>query len=51
MFALGLLGLMPITCVGLGVWQVQRLRWKEELIDDLSDKLQRAPLSLPRNVK
>lgn len=51
--ALGMIALafMPITCAGLGFWQVQRLRWKEELIEDVNDKLQRAPITLPRNVK
>lgn len=42
---------MPITCGGLGFWQIQRLKWKEEMIEDIHDKLQRAPIVLPRNVK
>lgn len=46
-----LLALMPWVCTGLGIWQLGRLRWKVELIDDLRDKLQRAPMMLPRNVK
>lgn len=46
-----LLPLMPIVCFGLGIWQVRRLQWKVNLIEDLQDKLQRAPMMLPRNVK
>ena len=46
-----MLAFIPLTCLGLGIWQIRRLRWKEELIEDLADKLQRAPIGLPRNVK
>lgn len=46
-----ILGFMPIVCFGLGTWQVRRLKWKLNLIEDLEDKMQRAPISLPRNVK
>jgi SURF1 family len=45
------LGCMPIVCAGLGTWQIQRLQWKVNLIEDLHDKLSRDPMSLPRNVK
>lgn len=45
-----LLPLMPFVCLGLGIWQVKRLNWKVNLIEDLQDKLQRAPMMLPRNV-
>ncbi|KAF9508249.1 hypothetical protein BS47DRAFT_1350563 [Hydnum rufescens UP504] len=44
------LGCMPIVCAGLGTWQIQRLQWKVNLIEDLHDKLSRDPMSLPRNV-
>ena len=46
-----ILPFVPIVCLGLGVWQLQRLQWKVNLIEDLQDKLQRAPMNLPRNVK
>ncbi|KAF8323278.1 hypothetical protein DL93DRAFT_2050143 [Clavulina sp. PMI_390] len=45
-----ILPFMPVVCLGLGFWQVGRLEWKVALIDDLQDKLQRAPIKLPRNV-
>ena len=45
------LGFMPIVCFGLGTWQMQRLKWKVSLIDDLEDKLARDPMVLPRNIK
>ena len=45
------LGFMPLVCFGLGSWQVTRLWWKESLIEDLEDKLSRAPMHLPKNVK
>ncbi|KAF8329119.1 SURF1 family-domain-containing protein [Cantharellus anzutake] len=41
---------MPIVCFGLGTWQVNRLKWKVSLIDDLEDKLSREPMVLPRNI-
>lgn len=50
-FSMVLLTLMPFVCTGLGIWQVNRLNWKVSLIEDLNDKLQRAPMMLPRNVK
>lgn len=46
-----ILPLVPIVCLGLGSWQLQRLQWKLNLIEDLQDKLQRAAIRLPRNVK
>lgn len=46
-----LLGIMPIFTFALGTWQVERLKWKVNLIDELQEKLQRDPLTLPRRVK
>lgn len=43
-----LLGFMPIFTFALGTWQIQRLKWKVNLIDELSEKLQRLPMNLPR---
>ena len=45
------LGIIPIFTFALGVWQVQRLKWKVNLIDELEEKLQLPPLSLPRRIK
>lgn len=46
-----LIGIMPIFTFSLGVWQLQRLKWKINLIDELEEKLQLQPLSLPPNIK
>jgi hypothetical protein len=46
-----LVGTVPIFCLTLGVWQVQRLKWKIGLIDDLQEKLEQTPLVLPPQVK
>ncbi len=42
---------MPIVTFTLGTWQVERLKWKVNLIDELEQKLQREPMSLPGQVK
>ncbi|KAI0296229.1 SURF1-domain-containing protein [Russula brevipes] len=44
------LGLIPVLTFALGTWQVQRLKWKVDLIDRLSEKLQREPIPLPSKV-
>lgn len=46
-----LLGIMPIFTFALGTWQLQRLKWKINLIDELEEKLQLQPLHLPANIK
>jgi hypothetical protein len=46
-----ILAFMPIFTFGLGVWQIQRLQWKLELIDELENKLKKQPLDLPRNIE
>ncbi|KAF8973648.1 mitochondrial protein required for respiration [Flammula alnicola] len=45
-----LLGIMPIFTFALGTWQLKRLKWKINLIDELEEKLQLPPLSLPPNI-
>lgn len=45
------LGFIPIFTFALGTWQLQRLRWKVNLIDELKEKLEREPITLPRQVK
>ena len=45
------LGTIPVFTFALGTWQVQRLKWKVSLIDELTEKLEREPLSLPNKVK
>ncbi|KAF8898983.1 mitochondrial protein required for respiration [Infundibulicybe gibba] len=45
-----LLGFMPFFTFGLGTWQLQRLQWKIALIDELEEKLELAPLSLPQKI-
>lgn len=42
--------LIPITAFALGTWQVQRLRWKTDLIAKCEDRLVRPPLPLPPRV-
>ena len=46
-----LLGFMPIFTFTLGTWQLQRLQWKVNLIDELQEKLEREPIALPGQVK
>ena len=45
------LGFIPIFTFALGTWQLQRLQWKINLIDELKEKLEREPITLPRLVK
>ena len=45
------LAAMPVGTLDLGFWQMRRLKWKVNLIDELDDKLRREPLRLPRNIK
>ncbi|PCH34001.1 mitochondrial protein [Wolfiporia cocos MD-104 SS10] len=45
-----LVGTIPIFTFALGTWQVDRLKWKVALIDELEEKLQREPLLLPNRV-
>ncbi|KAH9835924.1 SURF1-domain-containing protein [Rhodofomes roseus] len=45
-----LVGFIPIFTFALGTWQVQRLKWKVALIDELEEKLQREPMTLPKRI-
>ncbi len=36
--------------IALGVWQVQRLAWKEAIIADINARISAAPVALPKNV-
>jgi surfeit locus 1 family protein len=46
-----LLGVMPIFTFALGTWQLKRLKWKINLIDELEEKLHSQPLQLPPSIK
>lgn len=41
---------VPITTFGLGLWQVQRKSWKEDLIKQMESKLHLAPQPLPEDL-
>ncbi|KAI0347753.1 mitochondrial protein required for respiration [Trametopsis cervina] len=45
-----LLGIVPIFTFALGTWQVERLKWKINLIDELQEKLSREPMPLPKKI-
>ena len=45
------IGFIPILSFGLGTWQLRRLQWKVALIDELEEKLQLEPLSLPERIE
>lgn len=45
------IGIIPFFTFALGTWQLQRLQWKVALIDELEEKLQLQPLSLPPKIK
>lgn len=46
-----ILGLVPLFTFGLGTWQMKRLHWKENLIEELTAKLRADPLPLPGQVE
>jgi len=48
---MALVGIMPFFTFALGTWQVQRLKWKVNIIDELEEKLRREPLMLPPKIK
>ncbi|XP_012884839.1 PREDICTED: surfeit locus protein 1 [Dipodomys ordii] len=39
--------LIPATAFGLGTWQVQRLKWKLKLIEELEARVMAEPIPLP----
>ncbi|KXN88752.1 Surfeit locus protein 1 [Leucoagaricus sp. SymC.cos] len=43
-------GIIPFFTFALGTWQLKRLKWKINLIDELEEKLQLQPLSLPSKI-
>ena len=46
-----LLGIMPFCTFALGTWQLKRLKWKVDLIDELQERLQRSPMTLPGRIE
>ncbi len=46
-----LVGFIPFFTFGLGTWQLRRLQWKINLVDELKEKLELPPLALPRKIK
>ncbi|TFK56685.1 mitochondrial protein required for respiration [Heliocybe sulcata] len=47
---MAVLAAVPVVTFCLGTWQLKRLKWKVALIDELEEKLQREPISLPRRI-
>ncbi|CAA7265941.1 unnamed protein product [Cyclocybe aegerita] len=45
-----LIGIMPAFTFALGTWQLKRLKWKINLIDELEEKLELQPLALPSKI-
>lgn len=45
-----ILAIIPVTAFFLGCWQVQRLKWKTDLIAKCEDRIIRDPLPLPPRV-
>lgn len=37
----------PATAFGLGTWQVQRKKWKENLLQEMESKLYKPSVPLP----
>lgn len=44
------LAIIPVTAFFLGTWQVQRLKWKTELLAKCEDRIVRPPLPLPNRI-
>ncbi|KAH8907930.1 SURF1-domain-containing protein [Coniochaeta sp. PMI_546] len=49
-YGLIVLAIIPVTAFALGTWQVQRLKWKTDLIAKSEDRLVAPPLPLPPRV-
>jgi hypothetical protein len=43
--------LVPIFTFGLGWWQIQRLRWKVGLIEEVERNMKKEPMVLPAHIK
>ena len=41
---------LPVAACGLGYWQLQRLQWKQGLIDTVEAGLNAEPVQLPTNL-
>ncbi|KAJ2383937.1 surf-like protein, partial [Coemansia sp. RSA 2559] len=41
---------IPLIAFGLGTWQVQRLKWKLALLDEVNDRMHRRPIAFPLRV-
>lgn len=42
---------IPIITFSLGTWQVKRLKWKEELIENFSSRIDVPPMLLPEDIE
>ncbi|KAK4192590.1 cytochrome oxidase assembly protein shy1 [Podospora australis] len=45
-----ILAIIPVTAFFLGTWQVQRLKWKTELLAKCEDRIVKPPLPLPPRI-
>ncbi|KAL1517419.1 hypothetical protein ABEB36_001186 [Hypothenemus hampei] len=43
--------IIPISTFGLGIWQIQRKFWKENLILQMKERTESSPIELPQNIK
>ncbi|KAF7732904.1 surf-like protein [Apophysomyces ossiformis] len=49
-FGTALICTVPFITFGLGTWQVQRLRWKVNLINELEERMDKKAIPLPRRI-
>lgn len=42
--------ILPITCFGLGTWQIQRWEQKKEMLQKMENKEQEPPIPLPQEI-
>ncbi|RXW19158.1 hypothetical protein EST38_g6681 [Candolleomyces aberdarensis] len=47
---MAVVGIIPFFTFALGTWQMKRLKWKIDLIDELDEKLQLPPLKFPSKI-
>lgn len=47
---MAVVGIIPFFTFALGTWQMKRLKWKIDLIDELEEKLQLPPLKFPSKI-